>query len=234
MVARIAADAVLVADHTVVGTQFQVGQPGSIRGPRFGRDTPSAAYAPEYAPTVVVVTEFRRTVGTNGACYIILVVVVVVRTQEITLQCFLIFTSTNTGESSSRVGENIVGERIEALDQAVSGLVVQRRGTHPVELMADQGVYVVFSVIVRPVQRLLAVDVLVVGIRPSESAFFADACAVQFADVAVTHRPGVVDGQVSLECEVFEELGFHISAHVQVVVDRFVLIVFQLVFQVVC
>ena len=57
---------------------------------------------------------------------------------------------------------------------------------------------------------------------------------MQFADVAVTHRPGVVDGQVGLECEVFEELGFHIPAHVQVVVNRFILIVRQLVFQVVC
>ena len=164
LIARIAADAVLISDHAVVGTQFQVGQPGSIRGPRFGRDTPSTAYAPEYTPTVVVVTEFRRTVGTNGGRYIILVVVVVVRTHEVTLQGLLVLTSADTGESASRVVENIVGERIEALDQAVSGLVIQRRGTHPVELVADHSIHMVFAVIVRPVQRLLAVDILVIAV----------------------------------------------------------------------
>ena len=98
--------------------------------------------------------------------------------------------------------------------------------------MPDHGVHVVLAVIVGPVQGLLRVDVVVFVVVLAPCAAGRYGTAGYGVPVAAAHRKGLVGRKVGLECEVFEELGFHITADVDVVRDRLVLVVVQDVIQV--
>ena len=232
LVARVAVHTILVTHYTVVGTQFQVGQPGRIGQPGFARKTPCAAYGPEGAPAGVVVPEFRRTVSANRCRYVVFVIVVVVRPHEVAFQRFLFLAAADTAESGAAVQCEEVRECLEIGNERSLGFVVQPVAAVPVELMADHGVHVVLAVIVGPVQGLLRVDVVVLAVVLAPCAAGRYGTAGYGVPVAAAHRKGLVGRKVGLECEVFEELGFHITADVDVVRDRLVLVVVEDVIQV--
>ena len=99
--------------------------------------------------------------------------------------------------------------------------------------MTDQGVYVVFSVIVCPSQQLLAVDVHVVAVVTTHRTAVRLGSSGFLVGIAFAHRKSFIHGDISTEREIFQEFGFYITAHVQVVVDRLILIVLKLLDQVV-
>ena len=232
LIARVAVHAALVTHYAVVGAQFQVGQPGRIGQPGFARKTPCAAYGPEGAPAGVVVPEFRRTVSANRCRYVVFVIVVVVRPHEVAFESFLIDTASDAAESGAAVQCEEVRECLEVGNDRTLRLVVQAVTAVPVELVPDHGVHVVLAVIVGPVQGLLRVDVVVFVVVLAPCAAGRYGTAGYGVPVAAAHRKGLVGRKVGLECEVFEELGFHITADVDVVRDRLVLVVVQDVIQV--
>ena len=117
LVTRIAVDTVLVADHAVISTQFQVCQPGCIGCPGLGGDTPCAAYAPKSAPTIGYIAEFRGTVETDTTRDVIFVGVIVISAQKITFERFPVFTAADAGECTAGVVPKEIGERVEVVDQ---------------------------------------------------------------------------------------------------------------------
>ena len=232
LVARVAVHAALVTHYAVVGAQFQVGQPGRIGQPGFARKTPCAAYGPEGAPAGVVVPEFRRTVSANRCRYVVFVIVVVVRPHEVAFESFLIDPAADTAEGGAAVQRKEVRKCLKVGNDRTLRLVVQAVTAVPVELVADQSVHVVLAVIVGPVQGLLRVDVVVFIVILAPCAAGRYGTAGYGVPVTAAHRKGLVGRKVGLECEVFEELGFHITADVDVVRDRLVLVVVQDVIQV--
>ena len=235
LVAAVSSDTALVADHAVVGTDLQVGQPaGSALHPVFGRDTPCTADAPEDAPAFVHLFELRGTVGTDRSGQVVFVVVDVVGAPEVTFQCLLVLTAADAGEGTAAVQVDEVGERIEAVDQGQRALVVQALVIHPVEFMTDDSVHVVFTVVVAPIQGLLRVDcVCLMIVTPHHTLFGAGRFAVFLGQVDVAHAVGLIVRHTGIEGEVLEEFGLHVTDRRDVVLDVFRFGVIHLVLQVI-
>lgn len=91
-----------------------------------------------------------------------------------------------------------------------------------------------FSIVVRPVQSLLAVDVHVVAIDTSHRTPLADTCTVKFIVVAIADGKRFVDSQIGVKRKILQEFSFNITSHVQVVIDRLILVIFQLIQNIIC
>ena len=98
--------------------------------------------------------------------------------------------------------------------------------------MADQGIYVMFPVIVVPVKGLLHVNIQVVPVSSSHTAPFTDCIAVFVVHITILHLVALVDGDTGLESEILKEFGLDITAHVQVVDYLFIPVIVQHVLQI--
>ena len=235
LVSAVSSDTALVTDHAVVGTDLQVGQPaGSALHPVFGRDAPCSADTPEDAPAFVHLFEFRGTVGTERSGQVVFVIVDVVGATEVTFQGLLILTTTDTGEGAAAVQVDEVGKRIETVDQGQRAFVVQALIIHPVEFMTDDGVYVVFTVVMAPIQGLLRINRIgLLVITSHHTLFGAGRLSPFLGQVDVTHTVGLIVGHTGIEGEVLEEFGFHVTDRRDVVLDVFRFGVIHLVLQVI-
>ena len=91
-----------------------------------------------------------------------------------------------------------------------------------------------FSIVVRPIQGLLAVDVHVVAIDTPHRTPLSDTCTVNLVVVAIADGKRFIDSQIGVKSEIFQEFSLDITAHVQVVIDRLILIGLQLIKDIVC
>ena len=99
--------------------------------------------------------------------------------------------------------------------------------------MADQCIYMVLAVIMRPVQQLLRVQVRPVVVIAVDCAFDPFRKAPVRVQVAPPVFEGLVHRQISRKRKVFQECSFQITSGSQVVGGRIVFIVLHLISRVV-
>ena len=88
--------------------------------------------------------------------------------------------------------------------------------------MTEQGIYMMFPVIMTPVQSLESVDIHVIPVVAGETSARCAVTPRLFVEIARFHHISLVNSQRGAESEIFQEFGLQITVHVNIVVNALV------------